>query len=295
MSIPEEFVLKEIEENLKFVLYNIYPEKVQIHIDHAGKQATDWPRTFYTYFTISRLWKNNLGNLKNQYPLQFWQDRLSRKNNISEPVDKLFVCLYGMRACKNFGFNDILLDFVNDFKNIGIDNVYHSPISMYVFMSAVNEVPELRQDIFLKSIYNNCEKALEVLLNRVNINSHPFYFSEFSYFPEKVPKYLWAEVQKYIKDNFNKSYLSGNLASSGVAKTLEHFANVGDVSGFNLGLEFLEKRKYKNLRGFKNTFLPEVDRIYLENNNSMYVVLDTNTHLLNAYINFYTKSISVPL
>jgi hypothetical protein len=289
--MPEEFVLKEIEENLKFVLYNIYPDKVSIHIDRGDKNSTDLPRAFYTYFTISRLWKNNLGNVRQNFNEKFWKQKLEEDIVMDAELETLFVCLYGMRASKNFGFSEPLDRLLNVFKNLNTKNIFSSAVSMYVFMSTYQEVPELRKDEFAESLYNNCLRGLELMLNRENIKSHPFYFSEFSYFYDKIPDYFWEEVKKYIKANFNREYLKGNLASSGVAKTLEHFANVGDIEGFNLGLEFLEPRKYKNLTGFKNTFLPNFDRIYTEHNDSIFVVLDTNLHLLNAYVNFYEKNI----
>lgn len=288
--MPKEFILQEIEANLKLVRYAFGKSGVQIHFDGGEMNKKDFPRNFYTFFTLSRLWKNGLGNV----------DKLEIGNIMQKVFDEMqlqnsseglwFVCGYGLRACENFKNAELKKKLLEVFKGLDFKDLYKSFVAMYVFMSTYHEVEEVRQDKFLESVYFTCLKVFEVQFYKVGVKYPPFYFSEFSYFPKSTPAYLWEDVQKYVKDNFNNIYLTGNLASSGIAKTMEHFANVGDVEGFNLGLKFLEQRKYKYIFGFKNTNLPNVECIYTEYSNSLYVMLDTNLHLLNAYINFYEKN-----
>ena len=85
--------------------------------------------------------------------------------------------------------------------------------------------------------------------------------------------------------------LNTKYASSGIAKTMEHLARVGSYKDFESALSFLEKRNYQKFKNFKSSKFDKFQKIYCEYDDTMYISLDTNTHLINAYLNFYEKII----
>lgn len=289
-NLTDQVYLKKlIQENLEFVLFNIGEKQINIHLHRGEESRLDYPRMFYTLYTLSRLYKLKIHDDKIDkeklitLALLLWQN----KDELPKG-DLTFVELYGMRMFNNFGesYQFLLTSFLtNDHSQI-----YSSPVCVYVFMSAYNQCiacQDLEQpnQLYLASIYNNCLKIFDILLSGDNHSHFPFYFSEFGYFKDKVPDYFVKFANKYINDNFSQFYLKSTYASSGVAKTLEHFANVNDLVNFQIGLDFIEKRNYKRFASFRNTNFDKFERVYTEYDNSWYCMLDINTHLINAYVN----------
>jgi hypothetical protein len=278
------FLENEIRDFFQLIGFSFQENIIQIHYNKGEESQPDFGRIGYTLFTISRLSKFSIVDFSKE-KLQVFLTKILNKINLHQEA---IFCLYLLLICKNL--NQDYLKYLQILKEKADWNfIFQSPVTMYIFMRVRNEIKEVEEDDFLESIYNACLKNFDHLLLSGVENMPPFYFADFIYYEGKLPKYFSILSQKYLQNNFEKYLSSPKTASSGVGKALEFFAAKKDFINLQKGLNFLETRKYKKLGQFRNFYLDKYESCYSEYANDMYVCLDANTHLINAYLNLYEK------
>ena len=204
--------------------------------------------------------------------------------------DILYVLLYGMRFLEMVG--DGTESLVKEFATKNHTSIYTHPISAYLFMSAYKECKELREGYsFSNEIFLQCKKVFDYMLFSDEIEtSLPFYFAELSYHEDAVDAHITQEAYKAIGKMFAQGYLRQNVSASGVAKCMEDFARRGETTLFNECLSFLESRKLSRFKEYLHSTQESfAEDTFTEDAHSQYFCLDTQAHLVHAYLNLYEK------
>lgn len=295
MEVNQFYNKEELHKHIEILWHycDFKNNKVAVHLNL--KREDDYPRMSFTLFTLSRAYSNGFvddedGDKKRSLLLLFWSI-YDASGKVLNENDMLYVLLYGMRFLKNFGedYNKL----INDFENRKYGSIYAYPVCAYVYMSTYIECEVLRAKYpFSNEIFLQCKKMFDFLLySNLRESSPPFHFSEMSLHTQYVEQHLVEKVDKVIRQKFENGYLGNSIATSGVTKCMEDFARRGEDELLKKCFSFLEKRSMSKYEKYMN---PDQEKrmkyLYVENDLSQYVCLDTNAHLVHTYINLYEKS-----
>jgi hypothetical protein len=295
-EISRETLVEAIHIHSAIIFSQINFKEAAIAIHLNINKRNDYPRMMLALFTLGRVYEHSLPckEMKGREEdiLKLFWDIFEKANKECEPHERIYVLLYGMRflnAVKQpYGK---LLDI---FKTISYETLYAYPVSVYVYMSTYIECENLRQEYdFSKEIFAQCKKVFDFLLyTRERETFQPFYFSELSACKAYVESSLLTRAVYVSQELFDNGYLkNSSTRPSGVAKCMEDFARRGDMMRFDSCLSFLETRK---LSRFSIYMSPDQashkDFLFTEDEYSQHVCLDTNAHLVNAYLNLYEKN-----
>ncbi len=291
--MSKKTIEKKIVDLLELVRASLLENEVTTHYNKGEGGNLDFGRMGYTLLTLSRLSKFEFAKVDKKQVENLLTNIYER---VKDKNETLFF-LYAVLVSNNLKLDNQYLrkNILNKIESLeDWNNIFETPVSMYVFMRTRNEIKEIRENLFLESIYNNCLKSFDVLLsadiNYENNNLYPFYFSDFIYYEKGVPDYLNNLANEYIYNNYDAYLQNEKIVSSGLAKCLEFFAFKKDFKNLQKGLNCLEKRKYSNLLFLRNTNLDKFEAVYTEFPDSLLVSLDVNSHLINTYLNLYEKS-----
>lgn len=285
-------IKKEVLKNID-VLYSqidFQNSKINIHINY--EKGEDYPRMAFVLFSLSRAYKNKFLDQDKKQELLKLFFRIYEQVKLSEDKSPfLFVMLYGMRMFKNLDedYNFI----IEDFKEQNYSPIYNNTIMASIFMSCFTECDKLRTGFdYSQEIFLQCKKIFDyIIFSNKSEDYEAFYFSELSTLEKSLPSYTLKATYKLIEEKFSTGYLQRNVSATGVAKCMEDFARRGESQLFNKCIKFLEQRK---LSRFSEYLRPDQevfkDNLFTENNDSQYICLDTNVHLLNTYLNIYEKN-----
>lgn len=284
----KEYLEHRINENLEVILKNIDQDELNINIHFNGGTKNDFPRMFFTLFTLARTKMAGFTGLSQSELVKFG-DGLYEKMKATDvhSVDMLTVQIYYMRMLGLLGQD--ISQVLRDFENGVYTDIYKHSVSMYLFMCLYVETGLKDRWSYSETVFNNCLKNFDFMMySSLKTSQSVFAFSELSALKGFVPEYLLEEVTKFYKDLRSDEVVE--TSSSGIAKCLEHCGRVGDMVSFQKLIKVLDERKLANMKlEYFNPSLLSVGELYLETGRSQYISLDTNTHLVNAYLNLYER------
>lgn len=289
---------KEIEERIAvhvailFRNINFTKNKITIHTN-SGK-GEDYPRMIFVMFTLARAYRcgfvtDHNGTIQVKLLELFWSLYDYSKNNL--PLQEfIYVQLYGIRFLTSLGHSS--QQIIKDFKDTDHSSIYTHPVSAYLYMSTYQESDELRKGYyFSEDIFLLCKQVFDCMLfsNRKEALL-PFYFSELSYQREGVEDFMLEQAYIVIRHFFVTGYPSEIASSSGVAKCMEDFARREEEELFQVCVSFLAQRQLSRFTEYiPSSQVNDSEYLYTEDAYSQYVCLDTNAHLVHAYLTLYEK------
>ncbi len=295
----QEFLSLEIQKNCEFILSNIdfSNPKINIHIQGQGVQKLDYPRMFFILCTLARA--SSTGHFKidrSKFIKLFWDlYKLAEAEKIKSKIDFSnfrFVELYGMRAL-NFLKEDFS-QLLESFKKGSYENIYSYPVTSYVFVTTFLECELRKKYEYSSEIFNQSMKIFDyITYSSAKNNFLPFHFAELSLWENKFDKntdLLARDAGEIISSTFT-TYLNSQPSASGVAKCLEHFSRIGDLENYFKAFVFLNSRNIQKYKNYLNPDFLKFENIFTENENSQYICLDTNAHIVHSLINLYEKTI----
>lgn len=291
-----ELLEDSIRRQIRALLQNIDVDRnaIQVHF-FSGSRNEDLTRSVFTLLALAKalvfLNVSEILQLKNL--VKVFENKIFTN---FEPTNILAV-VYLIRL-KNILEQDLKgnLEFL---ENQELNILYTHPVSMYVFVSMVHEL-KLEKTSYLFSIRNECLKIFEYLLFSGDIDSKLlFSLAEINYWQNDLPENqeFLKEGNKYLINRLGREDLK-NISSSGLTKCLEFVSLLGqenaNMKKFLMGkiLLELENRRVKNIPkniqniNFRDKFKNE--NMYIENYGNAHICLDSNSHLLLAYLNSYS-------
>lgn len=204
------------------------------------------------------------------------------------------VLLFGMRIFQLLGEEyDELVDLFALGEHA---QLYSEPVLMSTFMAAYAECTRLRERMpYAESMWYRALHVFDFLLHSSAKDERPpFDFTELSGIPG-IPQQLAVQAASAIAAKIEGEYLHTG-SSSGIANCVEHFIRVCDDARARRCLDAVAERTLARGNEYLSTDLRQdlyADRLFREHGTSQYVCLDTNAHLLHAFINSIERSQSV--
>lgn len=277
--------------HLAFLCKKIRVPPITIHL--CGGKNPDVPRQAFILFTLARalavtpqkFTEKDVTALKENYSLLSQQTL----THLSDPMIHYVYC-YLLRAGHLLG-----ADISPVSKDISIQlstpQLFTYPVSLYVFLSTLHEVPHLsKEHPFLETLRQRALGTLEyILFSEMHSNYRSFHFSEFSHWGDTIPTYMSDRAHALCTEKLTHEIATTTFASSGIAKTCEHFARKKDSAQIQRILTALHERVYSrfNPSFMPTSLMPSSDILFTENTSSQHITLDTTAHLIHSYINYY--------
>lgn len=285
-------ILDQAKQEVDILWRFIDPSTPYIEIHINKKKMPDYARMMFVLSALARGVKHQIVTKEQKEVLLdvFWK-LYNKTENILSPTHMQYVDLYGMRFLNTLGEDYSVL--TASFSGRGHQDLFTYPVLTYIFVSAYKECLLLRKQYpFATSLQYEAYKVLDWLLRSdEHVSYLPFHFAELSAWNDDSVLAIQKLAYEYIDHCFKGEYLTRpESTTSGVAKCMEDFARRGVTNRFEECEAFLLKRQ---LIRFKEYIRPDQKKIathlYTENNDTQYICLDTNAHLLNAYINIHER------
>lgn len=285
---------EHIARHVAILFRNINSTQHTITIHTNSSNGDDYPRMIFVVYTLARAYRcgfvtDSSGAIQEELVELFWKlyDHSKRTLSLREFI---YVQLYGIRFLTSFGHS--VQRIIEDFMDTDHSSIYTHPISAYLYMSTYQESDELRSMYhFSEDIFLLCKQVFDYMLfsNRKEALL-PFYFAELSYQQERVENYMVEQAYVVVRHFFATGYPSETASSSGVAKCMEDFARRGDEDLFQVCVSFLEQRQLSRFTEYiPSSQIDDSEYLYTEDAYSQHVCLDTNAHLVHAYLTLYEK------
>jgi hypothetical protein len=196
-----------------------------------------------------------------------------------------------MRFLNNLGQD--YSELVESFKKGKYSELFTYPVLTYIYVSAYKECSKLKELFpFSESLFHEAMNVFDFLsFSNLNENYKPFHFAELSSWGLESEYNFLKKAYEIIENGFSENYPSPESSSSGVAKCMEDFARRGKIELFQRCESFIGHRKLSRFGEYISPDQEEISHLlYTENGHSQYICLDTNAHMLNAYINLYERN-----
>jgi len=290
MNIDKNFLEIEIKKQIDIIYSQIdfKENKINIHIN-SNRDPVDYVRSIFILYSLSRA--VNYGFLNNedkQKLLDIFHKIYSLSKDKLDYANFRAVDLYGMRFLNNLNMDYAIL--IKNFQQNDFSSIFSHPVSNYIFASTFFDCKEIEKIFpFSRSLINDSIATFDyIMFSNLHFKYLSFHFSEISLWQNNIENFIYDRACKLVDEKFDEEMISLKISSSGAAKTLEHYGRINDLQRFELGLKFLNKRKVSRYGDYINPrFENFKDNFYTENDDYQYVCLDTNAHLLNAYLNIY--------
>jgi hypothetical protein len=288
--MKEDGIVTEIATHLAYIIHRYTPESKTFQIHMYGSSAPDYPRMAFTYYTLARTLASRL-ILNNPLSRQQILDGYAQIFTLSARTDSLrdqrYAQLYGMRLHELL--NEPYTHIIDAFIIGSYASLFSYPVATYVFLSTYFECPALRDTYpFADSLKNTALSAVDHLLFSNELDTlRAFHVSEISAWQHSVPPHLYARALDVMRIKFAHDTCDSTASSSGLAKSLEHFARIGDTDSVALGMRALASRRLSTFVYRNPTLTKHVDTIYAETPASQHSHLDTSAHLIHMYLNLY--------
>jgi hypothetical protein len=281
-----------MQKQIAFILQNINFESATVHVHINGKRGADLPRAAFILYALSNVLASghapqSLHEKRNELVTLFWK-LFQESERAQSDRNKMFMQLYGMRFLKNLG--EDYSACVDAFSRITYEHLFTYPVQTYVFISACHECPELiRKFPYAAALLQGAYDTFDFWLHTdAGDTMHAFHFSEISAWRGAAPEYVYESAARRMSVQFLTDIERGAVHASGIAKCMEHWARVGDMSMFERGMQALQSRSITVYSSYLHpAFEQFTDILYTETDASQYVCLDTSGHLINAYTSLY--------
>ncbi len=267
--------------------------RITIHIN--GIKKDDYPRMAFNLFTLGRAYasgfiKDTDGKKKQELLSLFWRVYTYSQENEAWK-DDIYVKLYGMRFLEQLGEDYSIV--INDFRGKDYRSLYGNLVTAYIYMPTYLECSALRETYdYAEEIFLQCKEIFDFILYSNTEEEHPpFHFSELSACSGFVESHIQERAYKNIQRHFDNGYLNPLTGSSCIAKCMEDFARRGEDELLTKCFTFLEKRSTGRFINYIRSDYSTISQyLYTEKDDSQYICLDTNAHLIHTYINLYEKN-----